>query len=1246
MAEATVSGGQTEVIICMSDRRSSSWFYPRPTGDPGRDRNARTLQFACFLWVLAVTVIAVMDALSRETREMPTLVFAVVGLLAAAVINRAGRTAWAARTAILAILLTPILMVFAARDGFRSHAMLIFPGLLLVSVMLLDRTSYAITAGAVLLAVSLLGIAERTGLTAAIPGVRSATSRASILDVDLILMVFALVGSRIARDAQRNVSDLRTIIDQSSAANLALTETAVALRQSELKYRRLHESITDGVMAVDMAGRILQTNPTFQTMLGYTGEQLCGFTYQELTPERWHAFEAKIVAEQVLARGHSEVYEKEYRRCDGTLVPVELRRYLLRDESDKPVGMWAIVRNLTEHKRDEQAISEGEQRLRVAKDAAKLGIYEYDIATGTILWDAKVRQLWGVGPDVPITIDTFFSGLHPEDRAKTRALLDRALDPAGDGEYYAEYRAISAADGNERWMAATGRVFFENGRPTHMIGTGQDISERKRAEGALRESEERFRFAQRAARIGTFDLNIETGVNMWTPELEAMYGLPPGGFARKQEAWEELIHPDDRTRVLRRVAEGYETGLPVEEEWRVVWPDGNVHWIAGRWQVFKDAAGEPFRMMGVNIDATDRKNIEEALRKSEERFRLAIKATNDAIWDIDLKTGTVTWNETYSTCYGRPPTADSWQWWIDNIHTEDRERTVGDLRTSVGSGATSWSGEYRFRRIDGEWAHIYDRAYIARDASGNAWRVIGAMQDLTERKQAETNLRESEERFRRVFEEGPLGLALVARDYRFLKVNSALCRMVGYPEEEFVQKTFADITHPEDLEADMKLAGQLFRREIPYYRLQKRYVKKNGEILWINLTASVVCDADGRPLCGLAMVEDMTEVRRTQEEALASQKLETVGTLASGIAHDFNNLLGAVEAQAELALVELDAGASCKEELEMIREVSMRGSEIVRQLMIYAGKETEAVGLINLSEIVEEMLPLLKVTLSKHAVLTADLARDLPPTRAGAAQLRQILMNLITNASDAIGDREGVIHVTTRRLRVETEPALVSQTLPERDYLTLEVSDTGCGMPSEIQGRVFDPFFTTKSAGRGLGLAVVSGIVRGLGGSIRLTSKEGKGTAVQILLTSVQPAGMGTKESPPAGDAVAGPKGAAAVLIVEDEDVLRGAVAKMLRKTGFDVVEAADGSSAIDLLRARARDIDLILLDMTIPGASSHEVVKEAAKTKPDIRVVLMSAYSQEVFAGATTAPQIRSFIRKPFQFAELVKTLQHSLAS
>src|SRR5215472_6273857 len=268
---------------------------------------------------------------------------------------------------------------------------------------------------------------------------------------------------------------------------------------------------------------------------------------------------------------------------------------------------------------------------------------------------------------------------------------------------------------------------------------------------ALRRSEAALRDFIETSTIGLHWVGAD-GTILWVNQAE----LDLLGYTKEEYVGRNIaeFHADEPVinDMLRRLSRG-ETlrDFPA----RLGHRDGSIrHALVDSSVLFED--GKFVHTRCFTRDVTDSKHMEEALRKSEERFRLATKATNDAIWDIDLKTGTVSWNETYSTLYGRPPdTSDSWQWWIDNIHTEDRERTVGDLRVAIGSGASSWTCEYRFRRVDGEWAHIYDRAYIARDDSGNAWRVIGAMQDLTERKQAEANLRESEERFRSVFEEGP-----------------------------------------------------------------------------------------------------------------------------------------------------------------------------------------------------------------------------------------------------------------------------------------------------------------------------------------------------------------------------------------------------------------------------------------------------------------------------------------------------------
>src|SRR3974390_985654 len=282
------------------------------------------------------------------------------------------------------------------------------------------------------------------------------------------------------------------------------------------------------------------------------------------------------------------------------------------------------------------------------------------------------------------------------------------------------------------------------------------------------------------------------------------------------------------------------------------------------------------------------------------------------------------------------------------------------------------------------------------------------------------------------------------------------------------------------------------------HSIEFQIARSDGELRIVSCTSEVSPDEDGLPARMFGACQDITESRRAQQEDFARQKLESVGTLAGGIAHDFNNLLGGVLAQAELALAESAAGAYPKEELTAIRNVAIRGSEIVRQLMMYAGKESEILELVDVSRVVAEMLEFLRISISKRARLVTDLRQGLPAVRASAAQIRQVVMNLLTNASEAMGDRDGVIRVTTGGASA-SQTAAITKAPADGGYLLLEVSDTGSGMSQETQSKVFDPFFTTKGAGHGLGLAVVQGIVRGLGGLIHIVSELGQGTTFQIL---------------------------------------------------------------------------------------------------------------------------------------------------
>jgi C4-dicarboxylate-specific signal transduction histidine kinase len=273
-------------------------------------------------------------------------------------------------------------------------------------------------------------------------------------------------------------------------------------------------------------------------------------------------------------------------------------------------------------------------------------------------------------------------------------------------------------------------------------------------------------------------------------------------------------------------------------------------------------------------------------------------------------------------------------------------------------------------------------------------------------------------------------------------------------------------------------------------------IRPTGKFRRVMFVSRVLVNQEGIPQHVFGACQDVTDMRQAQEEAFSRQKLETLGTLANGIAHDFNNLLGGVVAQAELGLADLENRSGVEEQFKVIRGIAMRGSEIVRELMIYAGTESQTLATINVSEVVEEMMGLLRVSVSKHASIETDLAADLPAVLANSARISQLVLNLVTNASDAIGETQGVIRIRTWRAAGQSP----RKTGWSNDAsVQLEISDTGCGMSPETQARMFEPFFSTKSTGRGLGLAVVQGIIRSLDGTIELDSKPDNGTAIRVF---------------------------------------------------------------------------------------------------------------------------------------------------
>lgn len=385
------------------------------------------------------------------------------------------------------------------------------------------------------------------------------------------------------------------------------------------------------------------------------------------------------------------------------------------------------------------------------------------------------------------------------------------------------------------------------------------------------------------------------------------------------------------------------------------------------------------------------------------------------------------------------------------------------------------------------------------------------------------------------------------------------------------------------------------------------------------------------------------EQRRLQVQLQHAQKLESLGVLAGGIAHDFNNLLVSILGNASLALEDLSPLSPARESICQIETAAVRAAELCKQMLAYSGKGRFVVTPLNLSELVSEMAHLLQVSLSKKVILRYNLHPQLPSVAADATQVRQVVMNLLTNASEACAEKSGLITISTGTVMVDREylaNTWYEEGLPEGTYVYVEVSDTGCGMSEETRARVFDPFFTTKSTGRGLGMAAVLGIVRGHKGAIKCYSEVGKGTTFKVLFPAVNLPAASLAPRP----TIVERKGTGTVLVVDDEESVRGFTSRALERQGYKVLIARDGLEAVALFRQRCDEIRLVLLDMTMPHLDGEETFRELRRIREDVRVILTSGYNEQEATNRFVGKGLCGFIQKPYRPSDLLVAVRKAL--
>jgi len=468
--------------------------------------------------------------------------------------------------------------------------------------------------------------------------------------------------------------------------------------------------------------------------------------------------------------------------------------------------------------------------------------------------------------------------------------------------------------------------------------------------------------------------------------------------------------------------------------------------------------------------------------------------------------------------------------------------------------------------------------------------------------------------------------------------NSAAERIYGYPADEAIGRAIDFLLPPGRPDEEAEILHRIRKGErVEHYEAVRR--RKDGELINVSLTISPI-RSGGRIIGASHIARDITKQKQLEEQLRHTQKLESLGVLAGGVAHDFNNLLTGILGNASLALETVSSNNPVRGMLRDILAASEHASHLTRQLLAYAGKGRFVVEPVNLSSLVREISHLVQTSIPKSVQLRLDLQEDVPAIEADSSQMQQLVMNLVINGAEAIGEgTAGTVLVATNVQDVDEQYLLTTvgnTNIPPGRYVNLEVHDTGVGMDEATIERIFDPFFTTKFMGRGLGLAAVQGIVRSHKGAMRVYSRRGKGSTFKVLLPAIeQPVARSTREPEQVLT------GTGAVLVVDDEQIVRRTAKAMLERYGYTVVLAENGQEAVTLFRMLADQIAVVLLDMTMPVMGGEETFRAVQSIRPDVKVILSSGYNEVEAVRRFTGKGLAGFIQKPYSASALAQKIK-----
>ncbi|MDD5245191.1 MAG: PAS domain S-box protein [Syntrophorhabdaceae bacterium] len=891
-----------------------------------------------------------------------------------------------------------------------------------------------------------------------------------------------------------------------------------------------------------------------------------------------------------------------------------------------------------------QALKESEERLQFALEGSGEGVWDWNIQTGEVFFSKKWKEMLGYQDhEIGNHLDEWSKRVHPDDMDGVMAEIEKHF--SGQTPFYVCEHRIVCKDGSYKWILDRGKIVSrtDDGKPLRMVGTHADITGQKSLQEELYNERKRFQTIADNAPFGVIMVDRNNLCTYVNPKFTEIFGYDlkdiPDGRTLFRKAFPDKDYRREAASIWINDAAGLKPGEREPRIFNVRCKDGIEKIVA-----FAPVCIESGEYIVTCMDITEHKKAEEALRESEERYRIAIEHSNDGVAIIqDLIHVYV--NNKYVEIFGYDsPDEIIGQSTRFTVHPDDQER-VTQYGTIRQQGAYA-PARYEFKGIKKDRTTIYIEVSVTTITYKGKQARLAYLRDVTDRKNAEDSLQESEEKYRNIFENAVEGIFQSTPEGRFISVNPAIAKMCGFESPEEMISSIKDIASEHYTDPAQRITfRQIIEQQGSIENFEHQTYRKDGKKIWVSTNSRAVRDQEGRTLYYEGTYQDITSRKQDEEEKarlqaqfFQAQKMEAVGTLAGGIAHDFNNLLMGIQGYASLMLYNMEINNPNYEKLKSIEDLVRGGAELTKQLLGFARGGKYTVKPADLNEIIEKTSVMFGRT-KKEIAIHKKYAEDLCTVEVDQGQFEQVLLNLYVNAWQAM-PAGGTIYIETTNAVLDTTFTRPYSIKPG-GYVKVSITDTGSGMDEKTKERIFEPFFTTKEMGRGtgLGLASVYGIIKNHQGIIDVISEKGEGSTFVIYLPAS--AKQVIKEHRPSGTIVQGKE---TILIVDDEETILRVSSELLTMLGYKVLAAQSGKEALDIYGEHRNKIDLIILDMIMPDMGGEETFQLLKAIKPDIRVILSSGYSMNGQAKKILDQGCKTFLQKPFNIDELSRKIRYAL--